>query len=641
MTTRKTERILNLTICLLVSDRYLSKSRIREAVEGYHDLSDAAFERTFERDKDELRGLGVPIEVGSFDPLFDDEPGYRIRRQDFELPAIELDAEEASVVGVAARVWQHASMAESTMSALAKLRAAGIEPDPSQLAALEPSVQATEPAFAPLWGAVLDRVRVRFTYRDGDQRTLEPWGLTSSKGRWYVVGWDTDRQDTRMFKLSRIPDLPKRVSRAGAYAVPEDLDLRNLARSLTPREPTMEAVLAIRTGRAPALARRGEREGVGTDLPSGFEVLAVAYGDMWSLAEEIRQHGADVVVLEPAELRDAVIRGLARWRRRSRRVTSQAQVRRLLSLVPYLREHDGVPLADVATAFGITPEVLREDLNVLWMCGLPGLRPGDLIDIDMDGVDGEGVIHLSNADYLTRPLRLSADEALALVLALRTLREIAGPGKRDVVDRALKKLEAAAGNVSATDQASVAVTAARDDIQARVNDGLQRGKRLDLTYDVASRAETTRRLVDPLRVFVLEGYGYLEAWCYSASALRTFRLDRIAAVEVTETDVEPHDVTLKDLSSGWYETLRDSPLVRLELAPYAAWVAEYYPTETVTRGDDGRLVVTLHITDPAWLRSLLLRLGGGAKVLDPAEAGDSAVETAREALDQYAALGLA
>ncbi len=324
MTTRKTERILNLTICLLVSDRYLPKSRIREAVEGYHNLSDAAFERTFERDKDELRALGVPIEVGSFDAFFDDEQGYRIRRQDFELPAIDLDAEEASVVGVAARVWQHASMAESTMSALAKLRAAGIEPDPSQLAALEPSVQATEPAFAPLWSAVLDRARVRFTYRDGDQRTLEPWGLTASKGRWYVVGWDTDRQDTRMFKLSRIADLPKRASRAGAYAVPADLDLRNLARSLTPREPTMEALLAIRNGRAPALARRGQPQGsvrsrgdtprspqrVETDLPGGFEVLAVAYGDLWSLAEEIRQHGADIVVLEPAELRDAVIRGL-------------------------------------------------------------------------------------------------------------------------------------------------------------------------------------------------------------------------------------------------------------------------------------------------------------------------------------------
>jgi len=299
-------------------------------------------------------------------------------------------------------------------------------------------------------------------------------------------------------------------------------------------------------------------------------------------------------------------------------MTSRAQVRRLLSLVPYLREHDGVAMADVAAAFGINVKTLREDLSVLWMCGMPGLAPGDLIDIDMDAVDGEGVIHLSNADYLTRPLRLSADEALALVLALRTLRGIAGPGKRDAVDRALKKLEAAAGNLPATDQATVAVTAARDDIQARVNDGLQRGKRLDLTYDVASRAETTRRMVDPLRVFVLEGYGYLEAWCYSANALRTFRLDRIAAVEVTSIDVAPH--------------------VTLELEPWAVWVAEYYPTEAASARPGGGLIVTLHVTDPAWLRSLLLRLQGGARVLSPEGAGNSAAEAAQEALEQYAVL---
>lgn len=320
-------------------------------------------------------------------------------------------------------------------------------------------------------------------------------------------------------------------------------------------------------------------------------------------------------------------------------MTSQAQVRRLLSLVPYLREHDGAAMADVASAFGITAKTLREDLAVLWMCGMPGLTPGDLIDIDMDAVDGDGVIHLSNADYLTRPLRLAADEALALVLALRTLREIAGPGRREAVDRALAKLEVAAGNVSGTEQATVSVTAARDEIQARVNDGLQAGLRLDLTYDVASRAETTRRLVDPLRVFVRDGYGYLEAWCFSADALRTFRLDRIAAVEVTDTPAAGHDVVLKDLTAGWFETLEDAPLVTLDLLASAAWVAEYYPTEQAITHPDAGMTIVVRVTDPAWLRGLLLRLHGGARVVSPVGAGDSAAEAAREALDQYAALG--
>ncbi len=311
MAPRKTERILNLTICLLVSGRYLPKSRIREAVEGYHHLSDAAFERTFERDKDELRALGVPIEVGSYDPLFDDEPGYRILSSEFELPAIDLDAEEAAVVGVAARVWQHASMAESTRSAMAKLRAAGVEPDASQLSALEPSVQATEPAFEPLWNAVLERIRVSFTYRGGRVRTLEPWGMTSSKGRWYVIGRDVDRDATRMFKLSRITDQPRNSSRPGAYEVPDDLDLRSLARSLAPPEPTATALLAIRTGKAPTLSRRAEPAAFDHELPSGFEVYRVGYSEIYSVAEEIAQHAADVLVLEPAELREVVIRGLA------------------------------------------------------------------------------------------------------------------------------------------------------------------------------------------------------------------------------------------------------------------------------------------------------------------------------------------
>jgi proteasome accessory factor B len=310
MAPRKTERILNLTICLLVSGRFLSRSRIREAVEGYHDLSDAAFERTFERDKDELRALGVPIEVGSFDPLFDDEPGYRILPGEFELPPIDLDAEEASVVGVAARVWQHASMAEATLNAIAKLRAAGVEPDTSQLASLEPSVQASEPSFELLWNAVLDRSRVSFTYRDGSLRTLEPWGMTASKGRWYVIGRDVDRDATRMFKLSRISDAPLRASRPGAYEVPADVDLRSLARSLGPREPTQQVLLALRAGTAPGLRRRGHPAGTDLDLPSGFEVCTVAFSDLWSAAEEISRYAADVVVLEPAELRELVVRGL-------------------------------------------------------------------------------------------------------------------------------------------------------------------------------------------------------------------------------------------------------------------------------------------------------------------------------------------
>ncbi len=134
MTARKAERLMNLTICLLVARTYITKDRIRQAVDGYHDLTDDAFDRMFDRDKDELRVLGIPIELGSVVRGFDDEVGYRIHRDQFELPEITLEADEAAVVGLAARVWQHARLASATSQGLRKLKAGGVEVDESALA---------------------------------------------------------------------------------------------------------------------------------------------------------------------------------------------------------------------------------------------------------------------------------------------------------------------------------------------------------------------------------------------------------------------------------------------------------------------------------------------------------------------------
>ena len=140
---------MNLVIALLVTPSYLSKERIRHAVEGYRDQNDEAFGRMFERDKEELREIGVEIETGSHDAVFGDELGYRIRRDAFELPEISLEPDEAAVVGLAARVWQQARLADATQSALLKLRAAGQQVDASGLTGIEPRLAASEPAFEP------------------------------------------------------------------------------------------------------------------------------------------------------------------------------------------------------------------------------------------------------------------------------------------------------------------------------------------------------------------------------------------------------------------------------------------------------------------------------------------------------------
>jgi proteasome accessory factor B len=142
---KKTERMLNLVICLLATRRYLTVQQIREAVPGYDADNEEAFRRMFERDKEELRELGVPLETGS-NSHWDDEVGYRIARRDYQLPEITFEPDEAAALGLASRLWQSAPLAGATGSALLKLRAAGIE-TPEGATGLEPRIGATEPAF--------------------------------------------------------------------------------------------------------------------------------------------------------------------------------------------------------------------------------------------------------------------------------------------------------------------------------------------------------------------------------------------------------------------------------------------------------------------------------------------------------------
>ena len=204
MSARKTERLLNLVICLLATRRYLSADQIRRTVAGYEDLGDEAFKRKFERDKEDLRDLGIPLETGSDSP-FDDEPGYRIRRDDYSLPDIAFEPAELAVLGVAARTWQHASLGGQAFEAVLKLRAAGVDIDDAVPVAIETRVATSEPAFEPLRRAATDRRPVEFDYRTpGARRHVEPWGLVSWRGRWYLAAHDTDRADTRVFRLSRI-----------------------------------------------------------------------------------------------------------------------------------------------------------------------------------------------------------------------------------------------------------------------------------------------------------------------------------------------------------------------------------------------------------------------------------------------------
>jgi len=317
---RKTERLLNLVICLLATRRHLSVHQIRDAVPGYAEDGpggdDSAFRRMFERDKEELRELGIPLETGT-DSVWDDEPGYRIARRDYELSDISLAPDEAAAVGLAARLWRSAGLADAASGALLKLRAAGIETDGAP-AGLEPRVSATEPAFEPLLDAVRSARRVSFYYRATGavspvRRRLDPWGVVSWRGRWYVVGHDLDRDAPRVFRLGRISAeersggvLPGAPGSALTPS-PPDLDLRAAVARYAEEPSTRSARLLVRAGAGGELRRSATEVRPHDD---GWDEVTLGYADPERLADRLAGLGADLVVLEPADAREAVLQRL-------------------------------------------------------------------------------------------------------------------------------------------------------------------------------------------------------------------------------------------------------------------------------------------------------------------------------------------
>jgi proteasome accessory factor C len=309
---------------------------------------------------------------------------------------------------------------------------------------------------------------------------------------------------------------------------------------------------------------------------------------------------------------------------------------RLLALVPWLLAHPDTPVHEVAREFGVSEAQVRTDLNLVWMCGLPGYGPGDLIDVVWHG----DRVSLSNADTIAQPLRLTTEEALALIAALRTLLGVPGVVATSALESALGKLEAAAGGVVGADEVSVAVDPVSDPaVVGTVADALSRGRRVHLRYWVPARDEATERDVDPIRVFTSEGAAYLVGWCRLVGDVRTFRLDRVLDVRVLDAAADvPAEARERAVDAGVFTPAPDDPLVTLELEPAARWVADYYPCEDVRDRGDGGVVVQLRARDTAWVRRLALGLAGSARVTDPPEVVDDVRAAASRALAGYSAI---
>ncbi len=302
---------------------------------------------------------------------------------------------------------------------------------------------------------------------------------------------------------------------------------------------------------------------------------------------------------------------------------------RLLALVPYLLARPGVRIDEAASDFDVTPKQLRRDLELLWMCGLPGYGPGDLIDLSFEG----DTVTVTFDAGMRRPLRPSAAEATALVVALRALADTPGVVDAGPVRSALAKIESAAGR-AADEQAVVVGLATREEAALTiVREALDRRRALHMRYYTASRDAVSERTVDPMRLLLVEGHSYLEAWCRSAEAVRLFRLDRIEHVDATgEAAAPPPHARPTDVSAGLFRAEPDQRLAVLLLAPDARWVAEYYPVENVEDADGGAATVRMRYADQDWMVRLVLGLGSDVAVREPPELAAAVRERARAAL---------
>jgi predicted DNA-binding transcriptional regulator YafY len=324
---------------------------------------------------------------------------------------------------------------------------------------------------------------------------------------------------------------------------------------------------------------------------------------------------------------------------------STARLQRLLALVPYVTSRKVASIAETAAAFGLSERQLVDDLNMLWCVELRAPDPYCPIDLSYEG----GEIVVSQADPVGRPLRLGAEEASALLVALRMLADVEAVLARDdavsaggadgtsAVGKVIAKLEAASGEAAAlSSQVAVQVDSPGSAVIPRAREALAAGRRVHLTYYVPGRDEATERDVDLMRLIVVDGRTYLEGWCRRAEGVRLFRIDRVVAIEVLSAPAEvPANAQPKDIDQGLYQPAPDDVRVVFELAPEGRWVAEYYPCESVRELGDGRLRAVLRTADPRWVRRLALRLGDRGRLVEPAAIAAEVREQAAAALAQY------
>jgi proteasome accessory factor C len=309
---------------------------------------------------------------------------------------------------------------------------------------------------------------------------------------------------------------------------------------------------------------------------------------------------------------------------------------RLLNLVPYLQANPRITYDEAASDLGVSVKQLRADLDQLWMCGLPGYGPGDLIDFEMSGT----TIEVTFSAGMDHPLRLTSPEATGILVALRALLDVPGMVDPQAARSAIAKIESAAGTAlgeregaaAAVDEQAPIESSAAAAVRAAVRDG----RALSIDYYSASHDELSNRIVDPIRVVLVGDKSYLEAWCRSAEGVRLFRFDRIVEARVLdERSAPPEPAVAAGPDTSLFDADPSLPSATLLVDRAAGWMFDYYPLRVLRELPDGACEAEMTYASDEWMARFVLGFGSALQVMAPQSLADRVRESAVAALAAY------
>lgn len=657
----RTERLLNLLIALLNSRYGLRRSELRDKIYAASAASDAAFSRMFERDKNDLRDFGFDVETVTDLGWSSDDPAttrYRIGRESNRLPDVELTPDEWTVLLLASQLWEQAALGPAATNAMRKLQASSGLADVELPAGVQPRIKPAGQAFEDLVAAMHAQHPVRFRYLAGstgreEERVVEPWGLGSRFGQWYLVGHDRARSAQRYFRLSRFTSAVSVLAKE-TFTPPAAFNVRAELDSL-PELPLRSAVVDVREDRLLGLRKRSEPVAPGPSEgrpDDGWDRLAVPYRDAELLGEELASYGPNARVVEPDEIADAVQRrltGAAAFLaapvpsysfsngtpgKRTRKRTSEDQLKRMLQLVPFLVRNQGLHIQDVADQFGITRKELESDLLILICSGLPQGYPDELLDIQWE----DDHVFITQSLELNRPVRFTVDEACALLTGLETLNGLPELAEGSALESVTLKLMAAAGaeglraGALSGPEVGPGNTANLEMIRSAISSGSQ----LHLVYFSAQNDSLSERDVDPLRLYSMDNTWYFEAYCHSAAGLRNFRLDRIEDLKPNGKPVSSPVKPDGGFPAKLFTPNDDDTLVTVQLTGRGAGLADDYYAERTAVLPDGGLVAEIRFGSTSWLPMFVAQHGGAVRILEPDVLAEASRDWIDAALAQYA-----